>query len=71
MSRVGKAPINLPAKVEVSVSKGNLVTIKGPKGSLSQQLDPDITVEWKTACCLSSAPPNRSATAPCTASIAR
>ncbi len=45
MSRVGKAPINLPAKVEISVSKGNLVTIKGPKGSLSQQLDPDITVE--------------------------
>lgn len=45
MSRVGKAPISLPAKVEINVSKGNLVTIKGPKGALTQQLDPDITVE--------------------------
>lgn len=45
MSRVGKAPINLPANVQVNVSKGNLVTIKGPKGELSQQLDPDITIE--------------------------
>jgi len=45
MSRVGKAPINLPANVQINVSKGNLVTIKGPKGELSQQLDPDITVE--------------------------
>jgi large subunit ribosomal protein L6 len=30
--------------VEVSVSKGNLVTVKGPKGQLSEQLDVDITV---------------------------
>ncbi|MFZ4543464.1 MAG: 50S ribosomal protein L6 [Saprospiraceae bacterium] len=44
MSRIGKAPIALPAKVEVSVSKGNLVTVKGPKGSLSRQIDPDITL---------------------------
>ena len=44
MSRIGKAPVALPAKVEVEVSKGNLVTIKGPKGSLSQQVDPDLTV---------------------------
>ena len=45
MSRVGKAPINLPANVQINVSKGNLVTIKGPKGELSQQIDPDIAVE--------------------------
>jgi large subunit ribosomal protein L6 len=44
MSRIGKAPIALPAKVEVSVSKGNLITVKGPKGSLSRQIDPDITL---------------------------
>lgn len=44
MSRIGKAPIALPAKVEVEVSKGNLVTVKGPKGTLSQQVDMDITV---------------------------
>jgi len=45
MSRIGNAPISLPEKVEVSVSKGNLVTVKGPKGELTQQLDPDIQVE--------------------------
>jgi large subunit ribosomal protein L6 len=44
MSRIGKAPIALPAKVEVSVSKGNLVTVKGPMGTLSRQIDPDITL---------------------------
>jgi large subunit ribosomal protein L6 len=45
MSRIGKAPIALPKGVEVSVSKNNLVTVKGPKGSLKQQIDPDLTVE--------------------------
>ncbi len=45
MSRIGKAPIALPKGVEVSVSKNNLVTVKGPKGSLIQQIDPDLTIE--------------------------
>ena len=45
MSRIGKMPVVLPAKVEMEISKGNLVTIKGPKGSLKQQIDQDITVE--------------------------
>ena len=45
MSRIGKAPINLPANVQVNVSKGNLVTIKGPKGELTQQVDSDIQIE--------------------------
>ena len=44
MSRIGKIPIALPAKVELQVSKSNLVTVKGPKGTLTQQVDPDITV---------------------------
>ncbi|MDZ4681905.1 MAG: 50S ribosomal protein L6 [Saprospiraceae bacterium] len=44
MSRIGKSPVALPKGVEVSVSKGNLVTVKGPKGQLSEQLDVDITV---------------------------
>ncbi|MFM9948571.1 MAG: 50S ribosomal protein L6 [Saprospiraceae bacterium] len=44
MSRIGKSPVALPKGVEVSVSKGNLVTVKGPKGQLSEQLDADITV---------------------------
>lgn len=44
MSRIGKLPISLPAKVSLEVSKGNLVTVKGPKGTLTQQVDGDITV---------------------------
>jgi len=49
MSRIGKAPIALPKGVEVSVSKNNLVTVKGPKGSLQQLIDPDLTVEIEGA----------------------
>ena len=44
MSRIGKASIKLPEKVEVSWTKGNLVTVKGPKGQLQQQIDPDLTI---------------------------
>ena len=46
MSRIGKAPIAIPAGVTVTV-KGNDVTVKGPKGELSQEVNPDITVEVK------------------------
>jgi large subunit ribosomal protein L6 len=45
MSRIGKLPITLPAKVEVSVAADNTVTVKGPKGALSQKIDPDIKVK--------------------------
>ncbi len=45
MSRIGKAPIAIPAGVEVKISDTNLITVKGPKGELMQQVDPDITVE--------------------------
>jgi large subunit ribosomal protein L6 len=45
MSRIGKMPITLPAKVSVSVDKGNLVTVSGPKGTLKQQFDHDITIQ--------------------------
>jgi large subunit ribosomal protein L6 len=45
MSRIGKLPISLVNGVEVKVSKGNLVTVKGPKGELTQQVDADIIVE--------------------------
>lgn len=44
MSRIGKMPISLPDKVELNVSKGNVVTVKGPKGELSQAIHPDISV---------------------------
>lgn len=42
MSRIGKLPITLPAGVKVDISDKNLVTVKGPKGELKQQIDPDI-----------------------------
>ena len=44
MSRIGKAPIEIPAGVDISVSKGNVVTVKGKKGTLTQQVDPDLSV---------------------------
>jgi large subunit ribosomal protein L6 len=44
MSRIGKAPIKLPAGVDFKINSNNLVTIKGAKGELHQQIDADITV---------------------------
>jgi large subunit ribosomal protein L6 len=44
MSRIGKLPITLPEKVEVTVSSNNEVTVKGPKGSLTTIVDRDIKV---------------------------
>lgn len=44
MSRVGKKVIDLPSAVTLSVDADNVVTVKGPKGSLSQVVDRDITV---------------------------
>jgi large subunit ribosomal protein L6 len=45
MSRIGKKPIPLAKGVEVSVAADNTVTVKGPKGSLTQVVDRDITVK--------------------------
>ena len=42
MSRIGKAPITLPQGVDIDISKGNLVTVKGTKGTLNLQVDPDM-----------------------------
>lgn len=44
MSRIGKLPINIPAGVTVTVGSDNVVKVKGPKGELSQQVNPDIEV---------------------------
>ena len=43
MSRIGKLPIHVPAGVTVTI-KDNVVTVKGPKGELTQEINPDITV---------------------------
>lgn len=45
MSRIGKAPINIPAGVEVTISKSNLVTVKGKNATLTQQIDQDISID--------------------------
>lgn len=44
MSRIGKLPIALASNVQVTVSPENVVTVKGPKGELTQAVDTDITV---------------------------
>lgn len=46
MSRIGKAPITVPNGVTVTVNN-NMVTVKGPKGELKENIDRDITVEVK------------------------
>jgi large subunit ribosomal protein L6 len=45
MSRIGKKPIKLPQGVTIDVDNQNIVTVKGPKGTLTQAIDPDIKVE--------------------------
>ena len=45
MSRIGRMPITVPAGVEVTVAEGNIVTVKGPKGTLTKQLHPDMIIE--------------------------
>lgn len=46
MSRIGKMPVSVPAGVDVKV-ENNLVTVKGPKGTLTQQFRPEINIEVK------------------------
>ena len=43
MSKVGKLPVALPAGVTINVADG-IITVKGPKGELSQEINPDINV---------------------------
>ena len=47
MSRIGKRPIPVPAGVKVEIDDSNLVTVKGPKGTLQQQVDPQVRIEQK------------------------
>ena len=44
MSRIGRAPIAIPAGVEVKIEADNVVTVKGPKGTLTQQFNPNMTI---------------------------
>ncbi|MBQ3055665.1 MAG: 50S ribosomal protein L6 [Oscillospiraceae bacterium] len=45
MSRIGRAPIAVPAGVEVKIDANNTVTVKGPKGTLTQTLHPDMIIK--------------------------
>ena len=45
MSRIGRMPITVPAGVEVTLGENNVVTVKGPKGTLTQTLHPEMILE--------------------------
>ena len=47
MSRIGNKAITVPSGVEVTINPGNEVTIKGPKGTLSRQFNPELKLELK------------------------
>ena len=44
MSRIGRAPITVPAGVEVTLGENNVVTVKGAKGTLTQQFHPNMSI---------------------------
>ena len=44
MSRIGKLPVNIIDGVQVTIADGNLVTVTGPKGTLTKQLHPDMVL---------------------------
>ena len=44
MSRIGRAPVAIPAGVEVTLADNNVVTVKGPKGTLTQQFNENMTI---------------------------
>lgn len=47
MSRIGKMPVTVPSGVEITVSDANLVTVKGPKGTLSEQISSKLKTEMQ------------------------
>jgi len=55
MSRIGKLPITIPAGVSIT-QQGTIITVKGPKGTLTQEINPNITVEVEGNQCVVSRP---------------
>ena len=49
MSRIGRLPVSIPAGVTVTVADDNIVTVKGPKGTLTQQFNKDISLQQEGA----------------------
>jgi len=64
MSRIGRAPIDVPTGVEVKIADKNIVSVKGPKGTLAQTISPDIELKMDgsviTLTRISDAPKHRS-----------
>lgn len=56
MSRIGRAPVVIPAGVTVNVADGNVVTVKGPLGTLTQQFHAELTIAVEGAEVLVSRP---------------
>ena len=44
MSRIGRKPVNIPAGVEVNLDNANVMTVKGPKGTLTQQFHKNMAI---------------------------
>ena len=44
MSRIGRLPVSIPSGVTITIAEGNTVTVKGPKGTLSRKLSPDMNI---------------------------
>lgn len=66
MSRIGRKPIAIPAGVEVAVN-GNEVTVKGPKGTMTQTFNSDLTVTVENGEVLVNVLPTIRSTEVCTA----
>ena len=49
MSRIGKLPVAIPAGVTVDLAEGNVITVKGPKGTLTRKLVDDLTIKVEGA----------------------
>ena len=47
MSRIGRAPIAIPAGVDIKITEDNFVTVKGPKGTLEQPISPEIEIKME------------------------
>lgn len=45
MSRIGKQPISIPAGVDVKLDNSNVITVKGPKGSITKELDREMVIK--------------------------
>lgn len=56
MSRIGRSPIVVPPKVQVNWTEDNTVTVKGPKGELSQKIHPDLTLSLENGTLLVTRP---------------